>query len=100
MVINAPLIVVILLALGVALGMLWCIALSLAGDTFREYVRRWCLRKVNEDEVALTDAGIETMVDYLWNKMKDRSDMWDCELYISPSAYRRIVNEYSKRKEW
>lgn len=99
MVINAPLIVVILLALGGALVMLWCIALSLAGDTFREHIRRWCLRKVNEDEVALTDAGIETMVDYLWNKMKDRSDRWDCELSISPSVYRRIVNEYSKRKE-
>lgn len=91
--------IIVLLALGLAAWIFWQFAVWLEGRTYRSYVRDWCLRKVKEDEVALTDAGIDIMVDYLWNKMKDRSDMWDCELCISPSVYRRIVNEYSKRKE-
>lgn len=66
---------------------------------FRAYAREWCIQKVTEDEVAVTNAGIEAMVDYICKKMDGRTDRWECELYISPSVYKRIANEY-RPKEW
>lgn len=96
---EIPLIVV-LLGAGFGLWIIFHLIMWAETSEYKAYVRDWCLRRLKEDEIALTEAGIETMVNYLWNKMKDRSDMWDCELYISPSVYERIVNEYSRRKEW
>ena len=66
--------------------------------SFRAYAREWCVQKVTEDEVALTNAGIEAMTDYICKKMKNRADRWNCELYISPSVYKRIANEYRPKK--
>lgn len=66
---------------------------------FRADVREWCVWKVKEDEVALTDDGIEAMTDYICKKMEGRSDKREVEFYIPPSVYKRIANEY-RPKEW
>ena len=94
-----PIIVIFWLFLGFCVLIQLCRFCAWCGDrNFRAYVREWCLEKVNDDELAITGEGVEAMVNYICKKMKDRSDRWDCELYISPSVYRRIANEY-RRKE-
>lgn len=92
--------VIMFVAVAFVVWLLYQLYVWVDESDFRAYVRNWCKETVKNDDLALTDAGVEAMTDYICKKMEGRSDRWECELYISPSVYRRIANEYSKRKEW